>query len=627
MNHVHVEQLDNSKIQSSILMKIFSIEDEATIDQLLSTYRVEGHDLILKKIYLILFGKALGLLSDKAIDIVSDKEFMTSLLNLNPKADRLFNILKYFMDDRAIKSDDESLRLNLVSYEDLKQRYLTLLNNSSHSTSSQDAELLTKLEEAEGQIGFLDKYNNENLQVIDALRKERALNEHEIEQLQTDLSSMREDLKGLYKREKELTEEIYHLKAHNDTLHVKASDISEEGLIRENEELKKKLYYSETMLAAQKDGYDASVEELKNADEIADRLTIENQRLRDENERLKHHVFSPLTTPSKSHPQSIASHMIVGGPSPTQTISPASRNGHLNYPVSPSPFKLPPPHLPVVMEGMEGSIMSEELQKAKFDHRLYVDNPNVEHITIGDSDNWEIYDVVGLPFYNLDTGYTSIVVEKDPDMDYCIFIQDEDRPYLFSIGGERHNILSDGDYLFSYNIGKIPRDEDGNHINSLWANVNTEMTVKANELVRGRGFNKGFNSPRISEELKKAKFDHRLYADDSNLRRPYETEPWVSPDSWVVTRDLNNILSYDLDTGVTLTEVSGNHDRSFHVVNVKDPIQFLPLAEGVADGDYVFSFNTSGVLRDVDGDFKDEFYIPLHDSMEKKAKQLVINEI
>lgn len=125
MLQLPVEKVDDSKIQDSSLLKIFNVQDESILDQELSRRRLPEFDLLIKKITLILIGRASGLLSEKASEIISDSLFVKSLFEMKPDLNRLKKLLKYEMDDRVLKDINERFRTRAVSYDEL----YTHLNN------------------------------------------------------------------------------------------------------------------------------------------------------------------------------------------------------------------------------------------------------------------------------------------------------------------------------------------------------------------------------------------------------------------------------------------------------------------------------------------------------------------
>lgn len=133
MSQLPVEHVDDSKIQNSSLLKIFNIQDETILDSQLALRNKPEFSLLIKKIILLLIGRSSGLLSEKASEILSDHDFVKSLFEMNPNLERLKTILKFEMDDRVKKTDEERLRLNLMSYDELKSRYLELLNQDKNT--------------------------------------------------------------------------------------------------------------------------------------------------------------------------------------------------------------------------------------------------------------------------------------------------------------------------------------------------------------------------------------------------------------------------------------------------------------------------------------------------------------
>lgn len=123
MYNLPVENLDDSQIQKSSLLGIFSNDDQKVLDQQLNTFKKPEYELLIKKITLILIGSASGLLSPKAAEILSDTKFIKSIFLMNPDINRLKTILKYELDTRCLRSNDEKLRLNLMPYDELKSRY------------------------------------------------------------------------------------------------------------------------------------------------------------------------------------------------------------------------------------------------------------------------------------------------------------------------------------------------------------------------------------------------------------------------------------------------------------------------------------------------------------------------
>lgn len=123
---LRIEHLDDSEIEKSIILSILSCEDDATIDKEISERFNKEDYLLAKKLALIMIGKKSHILGNRAISIVSDREFLSSILNGEINFERLKILLKLEMDPRVPLEDknDIFLKYDHLPYSDLKQLYL-----------------------------------------------------------------------------------------------------------------------------------------------------------------------------------------------------------------------------------------------------------------------------------------------------------------------------------------------------------------------------------------------------------------------------------------------------------------------------------------------------------------------
>lgn len=206
MNQLPVEQIDNSKIQNSSLFKIFESQNEEVLDQQIAALRRPEFNLLIKKITLILIGRVSGLLSEKAVEIVSDPLFVKSLFDMNPNIDRLMTILKFAMDDRVLKTEEELIRNGIISYDDLRSKY-------NNFVSKNNEDLLTKVEVAESERDYLnihvkdlEGFLKEDKSIIESLSEENI-------SLEKKVAFLNEDNEILTRINKELGIELSQLES------------------------------------------------------------------------------------------------------------------------------------------------------------------------------------------------------------------------------------------------------------------------------------------------------------------------------------------------------------------------------------------------------------------------------
>lgn len=132
MSQLLVEHVDESKIQSSSLFNIFNVKDEAILDYEISLRSNLEYRLLIKKIILFIIVCESEFLDGKVSEIISDQDFIKSLFEMKPDIERLKVILKFIMDDRVLKTDEEYLRHNLIPYDELKSHYLKLVDQNKN---------------------------------------------------------------------------------------------------------------------------------------------------------------------------------------------------------------------------------------------------------------------------------------------------------------------------------------------------------------------------------------------------------------------------------------------------------------------------------------------------------------
>lgn len=122
-------EVDDSQILNSSLLRIFTSNDHNMFDQTIGQLDDETL-LLIKKLTVVLLGKKRGLLSDKALNVVADKELFKSFLEGNIDIDRLKTLLKLEMDMRVAKDFKTRLRYNHVTIDEMMNENATL---SSHN--------------------------------------------------------------------------------------------------------------------------------------------------------------------------------------------------------------------------------------------------------------------------------------------------------------------------------------------------------------------------------------------------------------------------------------------------------------------------------------------------------------
>lgn len=115
-----VNEVDDSQIQNSILLKIFSSNDSQMLDGVIGELDQKS-SLLVKKLTTILVGKKRGFLKEKATRIVTDPKFIGGILDGNIDFDRLKVMLKFEMDDRVDNSIDSKIDFEYVTMEEIKE--------------------------------------------------------------------------------------------------------------------------------------------------------------------------------------------------------------------------------------------------------------------------------------------------------------------------------------------------------------------------------------------------------------------------------------------------------------------------------------------------------------------------
>jgi hypothetical protein len=131
-----IKDLDDSQITQSSLLKIMSCEDPNLLQQTIGEIDITT-SLILQKLAVIFVGYKTGMLSEKAVKIASDQQFIRGLLSGVVDFERLKVLLKTEIDTRFVKTDENLLEVDALPYDRLKHLYLELKNKSHKYSNSE----------------------------------------------------------------------------------------------------------------------------------------------------------------------------------------------------------------------------------------------------------------------------------------------------------------------------------------------------------------------------------------------------------------------------------------------------------------------------------------------------------
>lgn len=121
---MQVEQLDDSYIQKSTILNILQMQNSSEIDKFLENKIDEQTLLFTKKLMTIIILRKQNILNEKAIDTISDSEFMIDFLHGKINIERLKLLLKLQFDPRVKNDDNELIKHNAISYIKLKELHL-----------------------------------------------------------------------------------------------------------------------------------------------------------------------------------------------------------------------------------------------------------------------------------------------------------------------------------------------------------------------------------------------------------------------------------------------------------------------------------------------------------------------
>lgn len=632
-----VEYIDESNIQSSVLLKIFNSTDANVLDQQIEMVKKPEYDLLIKKIVLILIGRAGGLLSNKASEIVSDHDFVRSLFDMNPDVDRLKTLLKYEIDPRVLKSTEESLRLGIMPYSELKTLYF-MLGEEFKFLSDNCGALKMKLDASKAlvkllqdQVDFNKKYRSGDQseiivkltnQVNEMTEREKSTNEKlenkisEMVKLESDYETLKVGINVL----KDGTHIPVNRFNPNDEL-VKIHKEHTEDLTRKIKTLMEtNSKYMELLTTVEKKNVEL-LRSLNESDEILKSTKLENENLKttirvlqnhmtDSTKKLEEdllnafshssqqrlpHIFTGETSPVMSPfklPPSVSSPMMSSSKSPIRSpvMTPSKQipfSSSDTYSAN-NPFMIKPSILPEVVTN------SPDINLAKFYSNEYSALPGVVLATKTEwgtkMDGFIIEDPVGMRFLDLDTGLVSTVFQRISSTSYCRYSPetgDDDFGVIESFD------VNDGDYLVLFDFGG---DDDA------YGDLEDKMRKTVIETVRNfnvNNFDTGYVSDPLSngqlteaveylEDIQLAKFEYEMYKNLPNVVKD-EYGYTVSSPIGMKFLDLNTRLVstvLEVDPNKFYYRFDGDdYDEGFTNFN-----EFL-----VNNGEYLVMFDREGI--------------------------------
>lgn len=179
------EEVDDSQISHSSLLKIFSSRNLEELKAGIGEPDDETY-LNMLRMSVVIAGRQKGFLERKALQIVSDQTFLTSVLDNNPNIERLKTLLKLELDKRVVK--DMNSVYNYVTIDELKneiKEYTDRIKNIS-------IDLEEKLNETQNEL--IDKRVE-----LDVMKQERDSVINELEKLNIEKDETIKKLKQDYK--------------------------------------------------------------------------------------------------------------------------------------------------------------------------------------------------------------------------------------------------------------------------------------------------------------------------------------------------------------------------------------------------------------------------------------------
>lgn len=166
-----IEELDDSRIVNSMLLKIMNCNDANLLTKTIIGNITQEDNILLLKLSTIIIGRKIGVLNNKVINVISDQTFLKSILNEKIDIDRLKTLLKLEIDERININDELLLQYNYLPYEKIKELFIKIreenksLKTKNMIDSIRSTEILNifKIDEIVSiKINFQTVYINKN---------------------------------------------------------------------------------------------------------------------------------------------------------------------------------------------------------------------------------------------------------------------------------------------------------------------------------------------------------------------------------------------------------------------------------------------------------------------------------
>lgn len=119
------EQVDDSKIQQSNILKIYSSNDPKFLDTVMKKLGdiTPEEELLIKKLTITALGKKRGFFNDKVVGMITDESFLTNIMNGSIDIERLKMMLKFEMDDRVDNSFETKMERGYIKFTDFEKMF------------------------------------------------------------------------------------------------------------------------------------------------------------------------------------------------------------------------------------------------------------------------------------------------------------------------------------------------------------------------------------------------------------------------------------------------------------------------------------------------------------------------
>lgn len=226
------KDVDSSGIENTTLYKLFVLNDEFIVNKIKSINLTPETINIVDKISVIVIGCMNGIFNNKAIKIITDNQFITSLITGNIDTERISTLLKLEIDNRVDSSFEAKLKYKYISLDEYQESF----DEKEKEYKSRIDMLEHQLEEKNKENIILRTENNEHNSIIaESLDNIKVLKE-ENDRLSDEILNMKLKIDEYEENKIELIEENSILKDDNDDYKD-----AETNLTNEIKELEKKI--------------------------------------------------------------------------------------------------------------------------------------------------------------------------------------------------------------------------------------------------------------------------------------------------------------------------------------------------------------------------------------------------